>query len=40
VMTIRQPPLDLAGRRRKQIAEMQELSAPAGAFDDRTVSVD
>ncbi len=39
-MTIRQKPIDRAGQRRKQIAEMQELSAPAGAFDDRTVAVD
>ncbi len=39
-MTIRSQPIDRAGQRRKQIAEMQELSAPAGAFDDRTVAVD
>jgi len=39
-MTVRQTPLDRAGRRRKEIAELQELSAPTGQFDDRAVAVD
>ncbi len=39
-MTIRQPARSKAAARRKEIADLQELSAPPSQFDDRVVVVD